>query len=116
FKAHVSMKNRILIIIISFLTSTSFLQAQTSDELFKNARKAAFDLKDYDKAKQFAFRALKKSPDYAEIEIFLGRVYTWDKQYDSARYHFLKVLSSNPKNEEASIAYTDLEYWNDNYE
>jgi YaiO family outer membrane protein len=110
------MKTRILIIIISLLTSSSFLKAQTSDELFKNARKAAFDLKDYDKAKQLASRALKRSPDYAEIEIFLGRVYTWEKQYDSARYHFLKVLRKNPKNVDASIAYTDLEYWNDNYE
>jgi YaiO family outer membrane protein len=110
------MKNRILNIIICLLTSSTFLKAQTSDELFKSARQAAFDLKDYDKAKKLALRALKKSPGYAEVEIFLGRVYAWDKKYDSARYHFLKVLSINPKNEEASIAYVDLEYWNDNYE
>jgi YaiO family outer membrane protein len=110
------MKKRSLIIIVSLLSSCLFLKAQkTSDELFKNAREAAFDLKDYDKAKQLAIEALYISPAYADIEIFLGRVYTWNKQYDSARYHFLKVLSTAPINEEASIAYADLEYWNDNY-
>lgn len=109
------MKNRSLIIIVSLLSSCLFLKAQTSDELFKNAREAAFDHKDYDKAKQLAFQALEISPAYADIEIFLGRIYTWNKQYDSARYHFSKVLGTAPINEDASIAYTDLEYWNDNY-
>jgi YaiO family outer membrane protein len=110
------MKKRTLIIIVSLLSSCSFLKAQkSSDELFKNAKEAAFDLKDYGKAKQFAIEALYISPAYADIEIFLGRVYTWNNQYDSARYHFLKVLSTAPINEEASIAYSDLEYWNDNY-
>jgi YaiO family outer membrane protein len=59
--------------------------------------------------------ALQNSPSYADVEIFLGRVYTWDNQYDSARYHFLKVLGTTPINEDASIAYADLEYGNDNY-
>jgi YaiO family outer membrane protein len=106
--------------IIGFLfLSSSFVTAQTplsSDELFKNARTAAFDDKNYDKAKQLAFQALEKSPTYADVEIFLGRVYTWNKQYDSARYHFSKVLDTDPINEDASIAYADLEYWEDHYE
>lgn len=111
--------NKLTLIIIFLLSSSSFLKAQThlsSDELFKNARAAAFDDKNYDKAKQLAFQALEISPSYADIEIFLGRVYTWNKQYDSARYHFSKVLETTPINEDASIAYADLEYWNDHYE
>lgn len=106
------------LIIISFLSASSFLTAQTplsSDELFKNAREAAFDDKNYDKAKQLAYRALEKSPAYADVEIFLGRVYTWNNQYDSARYHFSKVLNTSGMNEDASIAYADLEYWDDHY-
>ena len=108
--------NKRTLIIISLLSISSFLEAQTSDELFKNAKAAAFDLKDYDKAKQLALQALQLSPSYADIEIFLGRVYTWNNQYDSARHHFSKILGNGSVNEEASIAYADLEYWDDHYE
>ena len=108
-----------MLVIFSFLSTSSFVLAQkriTSDDLFKSARYAAFEDKNYDKAKMYARQALAISPAYADIEIFLGRIFTWDKQYDSARYHFAKVLSTTPANEDASIAYADLEYWNDNYE
>lgn len=107
-------------LILSFLTVVSFYSmaqtTATSDELFKDARQAAFEDKNYDKAKQLASQALEISPSYADIDIFLGRIYAWNNGYDSARYHFTKVLSSNPANEDASIAYADLEYWNDHFE
>ena len=102
-----------------FFLLFSFAKAQkevTSDDLFKSARYAAFEDKNYDKAKMYARQALLISPGYADIEIFLGRIFTWQKQYDSARYQFANVLTTTPVNEDASIAYTDLEYWNDNYE
>ncbi|HEY8688048.1 MAG TPA: YaiO family outer membrane beta-barrel protein [Chitinophagaceae bacterium] len=111
--------NKPTLIIIFFLSAASFAKAQkhiSSDELFRSARYAAFEDKNYDKAKQYARQALAISPTYADIEIFLGRVFTWEKQYDSARYHFSKVLSTAPINEDASIAYADLEYWTDNYD
>lgn len=90
-------------------------KSPSSDELFTNAKQAAFEDKNYEKAKQLAFEALKKSPDYADIDIFLGRVYSWNHQYDSARIHFSKVINQKP-NEDASVAYADLEYWNDHYQ
>jgi YaiO family outer membrane protein len=102
--------------LIFFLFLSSLLKAQTTDELFKDARDAAYKTKDYDKAKQFAFLALQKSPDYSEIAVFLGRVYTWNNQYDSARYQFSKVLDHGPAIEDASVAYADLEYWSKHYE
>ncbi len=105
--------------LIFLLLASFFTRAQnaiSSDELFKNARTAAFEDKNYVKARQLAYQALAISPAYADIEIFLGRLYTWDKQYDSARYHFTKVLRADSINEDASIAYADLEYWNDHYE
>ncbi len=106
------------LIIISFLLFSSLLRAQShisSDDLFISARNAAFEKKDYNKAKQLARQALLQSPQYADIEIFLGRVYTWSKQYDSALFHLQQVLTYAPANQEASIALTDLEYWNDHY-
>jgi YaiO family outer membrane protein len=102
-----------------FLSASSFLNAQnyrTSDELFKDARNAAFEDKEYGKAKELAYQALEQSPGNADIDIFLGRIYTWNHQYDSARLHFTKVLDANPSNEDASIAFADLEYWNDHYQ
>lgn len=105
----------IIFIVLSFI-SLKAQETASSDELFKDARDAAFEDKNYAMAKQLAFQALKISPAYADIEIFLGRVYAWNNQYDSARYHFSKVLSTNPVNEDASIAYADLEYWDEHYE
>ncbi|MGJ7031738.1 YaiO family outer membrane beta-barrel protein [Niabella hirudinis] len=86
----------------------------TSDGLFQAARHAAFDKKDYPLAKRYAAKALELSPKYAEVRVFLGRLYTWEKQPDSARACFDDVLNDEPGYEDAAIAYTDLEYWSDN--
>ena len=102
----------------AFINSTSlFAQEQlSSDSLFKQARTAAFDQKDYVLATAFSKKALIISPDYADIRIFLGRVYTWWDKTDSARECFKKVLEQQPQNEDASSAYADLEYWNNQSE
>ncbi len=103
----------LFLLIISFKMAS----AQTgfsSDELFQQARKAAFDQKDYPKAISLSKQALAKSPDYADIHVFLGRIYTWTDKLDSARTQFNFVLSRHPDNEDASFAYGSLEYWNNN--
>ncbi len=92
------------------------LDTSSSDALFQAARKAAFDSSDYSKAKAYLFKALHISPNYADIRIFLGRIYTWTKNYDSGRAAFKQVLAANPEYEDAAVAYVDLEYFNDNYE
>ena len=86
----------------------------SSDELFQQARKAAFDQKDYPMAISLSKQALVKSPDYSDIHVFLGRIYTWTDKLDSARTQFNLVLSKHPDNEDASFAYGSLEYWNNN--
>jgi YaiO family outer membrane protein len=91
------------------------LDTTSSDGLFQAARKAAFDNNDYPRAKAYLFKALEKSPDYADLRIFLGRIYTWTKNYDSARIAFRRVLSLQPDYEDAVIAYADMEYFADNY-
>src|ERR1700709_424171 len=93
----------LFLLIISF----KVVSAQTefsSDDLFQQARKAAFDQKNYPKAINLSKQALVKSPDYADIRIFLGRVYTWSDKTDSARTEFNRVLSQHPDNEDASVA------------
>lgn len=88
----------------------------TSDGLFQAARKAAFNEKDYPRAKIYLYKALEISPGYADIRVFLGRIYTWTHNYDSAKLCFEYVLADKPDDEEAVIAFTDLEYWNDHYD
>jgi YaiO family outer membrane protein len=109
FKIYISL---ILFVLVSTL---SFGQTQlSSDELFQQARKSAFDKKDYPAAIALCKQALAKSPDYADIRVFLGRVYTWSGKTDSARAQFNYVLDKKSDNEDAAFASGSLEYWNDN--
>ena len=101
--------------LLTALINSQSLWAQerlSSDELFQQARKAAFDEKDYTLAVALSKKALTTSPDYSDIRIFLGRVYTWWDKPDSARECCKKILDQHPGNEDASSAYADLEYWN----
>jgi YaiO family outer membrane protein len=111
------IKQLSIILILVFFSFKLFSQdSTTSDGLFQRARTAAFDEKNYPKAIELSKKALAISPNYSDIRIFLGRVYTWSNQYDSAKAAFEYVLGYAPDNEDASTAYTDLEYWNDNNE
>lgn len=105
-----------LLLFLSVVLCTECLSAQdttSSDGLLAEAKKAAFDQKNYALAKRRLYRAMQLSPDYADIQIFLGRIYTWTDKKDSARYFFEKVLKKNPGYEDASVALADMEYWND---
>ena len=118
------MKNKstllpyIYLTILLILINSKVLVAQESldsDELFKLARTEAFDKSNYPKAIALSKKALESSPNYADIRIFLGRLYTWTDKPDSARLEFKKVLTLNPKNEDALSANFDVEYFNDVY-
>lgn len=123
-----------------FISSNCYSQDLSSDSLLILARKAAFgentsgnpvlvsfdngktwikseggkSQKDYEKAKAYLYRALKKSPGYSDVRIFLGRIYTWTDNIDSARANFDYVVKNDSTYEDVYSAYTDLEYWNDN--
>ncbi len=87
----------------------------TSDELFTQARNIPKEKSNYPQIINLLKKALITSPDYADIRLFLGRVYTWSDQLDSARFQLNQVLAKDEKNIEAYSALYDLEYWNDNY-
>jgi len=103
---------QIFTLLIFFFQFYAFAQKDlTSDELFVKARSAAFDEKNYDKARALCREALDKSPNYTDIEVFFGRLYTWDQMRDSARLVLTNALAKNPTNLEAHNALIDLEYW-----
>ncbi|TDO05484.1 YaiO family outer membrane beta-barrel protein [Sunxiuqinia elliptica] len=101
-------------LMVHFVTFQANAQDYTSDELFQMARTAAFEEDDYPKAIKLSKQALEISPDYSDIRIFLGRIYTWTDRQKEAREAFRYVLERYPGHEDASMAITDLEYWNDN--
>ena len=109
-----------LLLIFLVLSTSVSVNAQeeefTTDELFVKARTAAFDEDNYTKAIELTLKALDKSPSYADVRIFLGRLYTWTDKVDDARIAFERVLEENPGHQDGSLAYANLEYWNDNSE
>ncbi len=96
-----------------FVTGAGAQTSPTAEELFQQARALAFDSHDYPAAIQRARTALTLSPRDPDIRIFLGRLYTWSHQIDSAREAFDQVLRGHPGYEDAYVAYADLERWND---
>lgn len=111
------MKTLFSFLLLLLLPFTLYSQENlTSDELFVKARKAAFDEKDYPTAIKLAQQALEKSPNYTDISVFLGRVYTWSDYLTSARQVFDKLDQRNVQDEDFFIAYASLEYWNNQYE
>ncbi len=98
------------------MTNLAAQDTLNSDELFVNARTAAFEEEDYPKAIRITKQALEISPDYADIRIFLGRLYTWTDEVELARKEFDRVMEKDSGYEDAHLAYGYLEYWNDNPE
>jgi YaiO family outer membrane protein len=109
------MKCKLLLILLFLCVTVTFAQSgASSDDLFQQARKVAFDDKNYAGAIALSKQALSKSPDYTDIRVFLGRLYIWSNHPDSARTQLDEVLTKHPDNEDGAIAYASLEYWNNN--
>ena len=103
---------KIFLLLFILLIFVEITKAQTADSLFTAARKKAFDEKNYPAAIALSKIALAKSPDYADIRVFLGRLYTWSKKPDSARIEFTSIIVKQPTYEDAYIAFGNLEFWN----
>lgn len=88
-------------------------QNLSADELFVKARNAAFEQKDYPASIALAKEALEKAPNYTDISVFLGRLYTWNKDLVSARAVFEELGKREVQDEDYFLAYASLEYWND---
>ena len=101
----------LLLVLLPFYAYSQ--QDPSADELFVKARTAAFDEKDYTKSIDLAKQALQKAPNYTDISVFLGRVYTWNKDTGSARAIFEELGKREVRDEDYFIAYASLEYWND---
>ncbi len=114
-KALMAKKFYGLMIVAIMLFAQVTGQTISSDEYFQMARKTAFEKDDYPAAINLCRQALLQSPGYTDIQIFLGRVYFWNKQTDSALIILKAALENKPAYEDASVAITDVEYFSDHY-
>ncbi len=114
-----SITKTVLVTALLMCSRLAFAQVDTlamdSDELFKIARNEAFN-GNRDKARTYLKAILVKSPDYADVRIFLGRTYSWDGNRNEARAEFEKVLAKEPENIDALSALIDVEIWDDKHE
>lgn len=104
------------IMIWCFLSCPSRGLAQDRDSLLRRVRTLAFESKDYASASSLLRNVLQSAPGDAELLVFLGRLYLWNKQVDSARLTFAKTLSYDSSCIDAYGAFADLEYWEKNYD
>jgi len=110
-------RSLLLVLLCSLTCSASQAQDTTSaDGLFEAARKEAYEKKNFTEAIRLAKKALAISPRYTDILIFTGRVCSWNNQPDTGRIYLQRALEYIPPPEDAFIAYSDLEYWNKNYD
>ncbi|MFY7911006.1 MAG: YaiO family outer membrane beta-barrel protein [Emticicia sp.] len=100
------------VILFLFVINLARGQGVSADELFAQARTSAFINKSYTQAIRLSKQALAINPEYTEVAVFLGRVYTWNGQKDSAMVILRNVLSKDSQNEDASLALGNLYYWN----
>ncbi|MEJ7693955.1 YaiO family outer membrane beta-barrel protein [Daejeonella sp.] len=100
----------ILFILISFRPAVAQVEVNP-DSLFVQAKKLAFEDKNYIEAIKLSKQALQANPDYLDIQVFLGRLYTYAEMPDSARVEFKKALDLKPDYEDTFLAYGSLEYW-----
>ena len=111
------MNKRIFFLLIFLISLSIFGQENlSSDDLFAQARHAAFEEKDYATSIELAKKALEQSPDYTDISIFLGRLYTWTDDTNAAQTIFETLDQKNVQDEDFFLAYASLEYWNDAYD
>ncbi|MHA6697547.1 YaiO family outer membrane beta-barrel protein [Chryseobacterium sp. A301] len=103
-----------LILFICFYSQAYAQEKVNSDELFGQARSAAFEDKNYPLAIEKSKQALELSPNYTDIRVFLGRLYTWSEDLTSARELFSQMRKEDLNDADFYLAYSSLEYWNDN--
>lgn len=108
-------KRGLLFFIFCIVCMQSFAQ-KTAEAKFTEARRLAFDNKDYPAAITLAKSAHEQAPEYTDIAVFLGRLYTWSDKPDSARYYFNKAIAQKPEFEDAYVGYADMEYWGKQYD
>jgi YaiO family outer membrane protein len=84
-------------------------EAAGADEMFAEARRLAFEEHDRAGARELCADVLERSPDYADVRVFLGRLWLWDGDHAAARAELAPLLAARPELADARIALIDVE-------
>lgn len=103
----------LLIQSLTFSSSPLYQEKNNLDDLLKEAQTLAFQGNGKE-AQEILMSILEEKPLYHDVRVFLGQLYAWDKEYDSARKELQKVLEDKPNYFDALIALIDIEYWTEN--
>lgn len=107
---------QILALILLLPVVTIAQNKPTADELLVQARQTAFGQKNYPGAIRLCQQALEGSPGYTDIRVFLGRLYFWNDQADSAGYQLDKAVKEDPSHEDAAVAAASVAFFTDQYD
>ena len=102
-----------MVLVLSFSVCLHAQERFDPDELFRKARDLGF-AGQREESRSICHRILEQYPDYREVRVFLGRLHSWDGQYDEARRTLLDALSGSPEATDARTALVDVELWSGN--
>ncbi|MCC7232012.1 MAG: YaiO family outer membrane beta-barrel protein [Bacteroidia bacterium] len=80
------------------------------DALFSRARELSY-AGNNTLARKICQKILEKKPNYYDVRTFIGRTWSWEKQYDNARTELSRVLIEKESDYEALNALIDVELW-----
>ena len=104
-----------VILILITISSPLFSQnKQVETHTFSEVKRLA-SIKQRGQAILMCQSILEDKPTYYDVRVYLGRIYSWEKQYDNARKELLTVLLKKPKHKEALEAIVNVEMWSGNY-
>jgi phosphoglycerol transferase MdoB-like AlkP superfamily enzyme/Flp pilus assembly protein TadD len=89
------------------------LQNASPGQSYDAARKLLIDEKRYDDARLIARHVLRRSPNYHDMRVLLGRSYAWEGKHDKASLNYEEVIRRNPSYGDAYSAMSDLALWTD---
>ncbi len=86
----------------------------SDDSLYFEARNLAF-AGEYDKSFDAALFLIERNPDYIDAFVLIGRLFSWEQNYDMARIYINSVLDKIPGYHDALSAIIDIEFWEGDY-
>lgn len=84
------------------------------DSLFNEAKNLAY-IDELDRARYLCYDIIHRDSSYYDAALLIGRIYGWQRDFDSAMFWINKVLAVNDHYREAWLAKTDVSLWSANY-
>jgi len=103
----------VLTLILIAISSTLFAQKTQKQSHSYNDIKRLVSMKQKGEAVLVCQSILEDKPNYYDVRVYLGRIYSWEKNYEAARTELQKVLLKKPKHKEALEAIINVEVWSD---